>query len=307
VIGRDRFRAAYRQACREVLAMITPERQEVLAAHNLGLHPDHTDLRTYLEASERRYVRIVERFDALSGSRSPTCLDVGGFLGALPLALRRCGLQVTLVEEYGYYHGAFDELRDFLNGEGVDIWAADFTEPLQPPPDRQYSLVTNLAMLEHLPSSPKPLLENLRTMIEPRGLLFVDVPNIAFWPNRLHLLRGKSIHQPFELMYDSAAPFLGHHREYTREELAKALSLSGFRVLSIEAFNYSPRLRGLRGYRLLMTFFTEVLPSLLTPGNRELLMATAAPATGSGEATEPPEPSAAQGRARARSAHADAG
>jgi 2-polyprenyl-3-methyl-5-hydroxy-6-metoxy-1,4-benzoquinol methylase len=260
-----------------VLAFVTPERQEVLAAHNLGLHPDHIDLGTYLEASERRYLRIVARFDALSGSPSPACLDVGGFLGALPLALRRCGLEVTLVEEYDYYHGAFDELRDFLSGEGVEIWAADFTEPLEQPPDRRYSLVTNLAMLEHLPSSPKPLLENLRAMVESGGLLCVDVPNIAFWPNRLRLLRGKSIHQPFDFLYHSAPPWLGHHREYTRDELAEALSLSGFRVVSIEAFNYSPKLHGLRGYPLVMTFLTEVLPSLLIPGAREVLLATAVP------------------------------
>jgi 2-polyprenyl-3-methyl-5-hydroxy-6-metoxy-1,4-benzoquinol methylase len=288
VIGIGRFRDAYRSAVVEVMRFVTPERQEVLARHNRGLHPDHTDLRTYLDASERRYARIVKQFDTLRPTATGvSALDVGGFLGALPLALTRCGLDVTLVEEYGYYHGAFDELRDFLVAEGVQVWAQDFTSPVADAPPHTYQLVMNLAMLEHLPSSPMPLLRNLRTMTDPDGLLFVDVPNIAYWPNRLRLLRGKSIHQPLEFVYDSEPPFLGHHREYTRNELVMVLSRSGFSVVTTEAFNYTPKLRGLRTYDRVMALVVDVLPSLLTSGMREVLLAVATPDSTNGQLTAP--------------------
>ena len=68
-----------------------------------------------------RYVRIVER--------SPCATPYTGRAVSarrwrlprrVPLALVRCGVEVTLVEEYDYYYGAFDELQVvFLEGEGV--------------------------------------------------------------------------------------------------------------------------------------------------------------------------------------------
>jgi Methyltransferase domain len=279
VIGADRFRAAYRRAVEDVSAFLTPERQQVLAAHNLALHPDHFDLRAYLRASERRYTRIVEQFDQRRPhSDGAAALDVGGFAGALPLALKRCGLDVTLVEEYGYYQGAFDELRDFLLSEGLAIWAEDFTAPLGEPPTRTYQLVMNLAMLEHLPSSPKPLLDNLRTVTDPSGLLFVDVPNIAYWPNRLKLLRGRSIHAPMELLYDSAPPYLGHHREYTRDDLATVLHRGGFRLLTVQCFNYTSLMGGQRVRDAMLPWLVNALVTRLSPTSREVLLAVAEPA-----------------------------
>src|SRR5262249_32170004 len=155
---------AYRQAVRDVMPFVTPERQEVLAKHNLGLHPDFSDLRVYLEASEERYARLIGHVNERLPGRSAdalSALDVGGFLGALPLALARCGVEVTLVEEYDYYYGAFDELKAYLLDAGVGVWAADFTQPLAGVAERRYTLVTNMAMLEHLPSSPRVLLENV--------------------------------------------------------------------------------------------------------------------------------------------------
>jgi 2-polyprenyl-3-methyl-5-hydroxy-6-metoxy-1,4-benzoquinol methylase len=240
-----RFNDAYQDAVADVMAFVTRERQEVIAHHNLGLHPDRTNLETYLLLSTRRYVHAIELLNRHSTvSFDELCmLDVGGFLGAFPLALVRLGIPVTLVEEYSYYGDALNELKEFLEEAEITIWAVDFTIPLASDPVEQFTFVTNMAMLEHLPSSPKTVLENLRRVTKSNGHLILEVPNLAYWPNRLRLLRGRSIHQAFNSYYATAPPFLGHHREYTQPELYDALRWSSFAIDEMLTFNYSLRLR----------------------------------------------------------------
>lgn len=108
---------------------ITRERQEVIAIHCLCLHPDRHDLRTYLTASIHRYANVIGLLNRHS-TISPDelrILEVGGFLGAFPLALARLGVPVALVEEYDYYGGALDGLKTFLENESISILSADFT------------------------------------------------------------------------------------------------------------------------------------------------------------------------------------
>jgi 2-polyprenyl-3-methyl-5-hydroxy-6-metoxy-1,4-benzoquinol methylase len=278
-IDREAFRAAYRQATREIEPFLSRDRLAVIARHNLGLHPDRFDIRSYLRASERRYVLAVDQFNQYGdvSASETSALDVGGFLGAFPLALSRVGVQVTLVEEYDYYYGAFDDLKAFLESQDVEVWAADFTKPLAEASTRRFTFVTNMAMLEHLPSSPKQLMDNLRACVQDQGIVIVEVPNIAYWPTRLRALRGQSVHQSYDLYYGSEPPFMGHHREYTAAELRDLLGWSGFTIEAINGHNYSLTLRegGLRGR--LYVFVMYMWLTLLFPGCREVLTATARP------------------------------
>lgn len=279
-IDREQFRAAYRRAVGEIAPFLTRESQSVIARHNLGLHPDRYDMLAYLRASERRYLLVVDRFNehcAASGEQD-SALDVGGFLGAFPLALSRVGIRVTLVEEYGYYHGAFDDLKAFLQAQGIEIWPADFTQPLSDTPRRQFTLVTNMAMLEHLPSSPRQLMRNVRESVIEGGTMIVEVPNVAYWPNRLRALRGDTPHQAYDLYYASEPPFMGHHREYTVAELHDLMRWSGFSIRSTDLHNYSLSLREGRWRDRLYVFAMYVWPTLVFRNCREVIMVTASPA-----------------------------
>jgi SAM-dependent methyltransferase len=278
-IDAARFRLAYRRAVEEIAPFLTPDRQAVIARHNLGLHPERYDMHAYLRASEQRYALAVQRFNEHGGGcqGETTALDVGGFLGAFPLALTRVGVKVTLVEEYGYYHGAFDDLKSYLEREGIEVWAADFTQPLPDQTRRAFSLVTNMAMLEHLPSSPKQLMENIHRSTAPDGTLIVEVPNIGYWPNRLRVLRGESIHQPYELYYQSDPPFMGHHREYTVQELTDLLSWSGFDIQSVDLHNYSLSLKEGTWRERLYVLVVYLWPALLFERCREVIMVSAHP------------------------------
>ena len=270
----SRLREEYPRAVRDVTRFVTPERQEVIARH-----PSRTNLTRYLEASERRYVRAAELFNQHSWSeeRPLRALDVGGFLGAYPLTLRRLGLSVTLAEVYGYYGGALDDLSEFLVSEGVEVWDVDFTEPLEESGLPRFAMVTNMAMLEHLANSPEQLMRNLRSVTDRDGALVIETPNIAYWPKRWGLLRGRTPHPPLEVVYGSETPFLGHHREYTVAELTDLLSWTGFSCRSVDCFNYSLSLRNGTWFDRVYTLLVYLWPTLLSRNCRELIIALAVP------------------------------
>jgi SAM-dependent methyltransferase len=269
------FQVTYRSSVADVMRFVTREKQLVIATHDQTLHPDRHNLLNYLEASEKRYSRVLELVNrhAKVGSAELTVLDTGGFLAAFPLALARLGIPTMIAEVYAYYHGAFDDLRSFLEGEGVGVWDLDLTHAQEGLPDRRFELVTNMAMIEHLPGSPKALMTNLRHLVRPGGKLILEVPNVGYWPKRWAALLGRSVHQPLDAVYESEPPFVGHHREYTEQELRDVLEWSGFLPDEITAFNYSidferGLVASLRQARIWPTIFR---------GCREVLMACASP------------------------------
>jgi 2-polyprenyl-3-methyl-5-hydroxy-6-metoxy-1,4-benzoquinol methylase len=263
------FRVNYRLAVEEVLALIKPNAQSVIARHNPGWAPGNSDLAAYLWASERRYVAALAlHLRTIGAAGAPaSVLDVGGFLGAFPLALARLDVRVTLSERYDYYYGAFDPIRDLLINAGVTVWDADFSQPLHEPPPEDYALVTNMAMLEHIAHSPKPLMDNLRNCVAPGGQLILEVPNVAYWPTRLRALGGGSVLPPLADVYGAKEPFTGHHREYTAAELEDLLAWSGFRLRELVTHNYTTPGRRTR----------FDLPRRRLRGARELLLAAAEP------------------------------
>ncbi len=237
------FGAVYREAVRDIAPFLTPDRLEVIARHNPGWRPEHFDAVAYLETSEARYTAALAVFERNGGQavgEELRVLDVGGFMGPLPLALVRLGARVTLSEHYDYYDGAFDELRDYLIGQGVEVWDLDLSEALDSQPDDRFDLVLAMAILEHLPSSPRPLLLNARGLLAEAGRLVVDVPNIAYWPKRVGLLRGISPLPAMADVYHAEAPFTGHHHEYTLAELTQVLTWSGLAVEEVVTLNYTP-------------------------------------------------------------------
>ena len=273
------FRETYHGAVADVMSFITHAGQEAISRHELSLHPDRYDLRHYLLASTRRYINAIELLNqhATMSFNDLRHLDVGGFLGAFPLALARLGIPVTLVEEYDYYDGALDGLKTFLENESIIIWPADFTKHLEGVIPQQFTFVTNMAMIEHLPSSPKILLDNLRNVIAESGKLILEAPNIAYWPKRLELFRGRTIHSSIGIYYASEPPFLGHHREYTEQEMRDVLQWSGFEVDDMLTFNYSLDIRDGRPIDRLYTLIAYWWAISLFRSCREILMACASP------------------------------
>jgi len=235
----DAFRDLYRSCAREVLSFLSPEMQAEIAAHNAGWSAGKTDFPAYLEASWIRYYRIYLHLAASPMLRS-VC-DVGGFWGAFPIVLRELGYDVTMTETLEFYSDTFNGLFDHIRSRGVRIADHDpFDEDA--PPLGSFDLVTVMAVLEHYPHSLATFMENMRGMLSRAGMLYLEVPNVAFLNKRVGLLLGRTPLPPAGEIFASRVPFIGHHHEFTLRELRELADLSGFAVANEEAFNYSPGL-----------------------------------------------------------------
>jgi SAM-dependent methyltransferase len=144
-----------------------------------------------------------------------------------------------MTEAKTYYSRAFDPLFSFIEQQDVEI--LDY-EPFSPDADlsRTFDGVTAMAVLEHFPHSPRLFMDNVRSLVETGGVVYLEVPNIAFWPKRLRfLLHGSSPLTPLEEIYDSEIPFIGHHHEYTLGELRALTRLSCLEIVEEQQYNYS--------------------------------------------------------------------
>ncbi len=239
----EEFKREYNNAVEDILEFFDDNALDTIGRHNVAWKAGRFDLRGYLSASAARYEYAYNAAKAYKGNGVLKHLDVGGFFGAFPVTLRRLGHDVTIVEKYSYYYGAFDELKSFIEGEGVTIVNADYIADMATGIE-SFDIVYCLAVLEHLSSSPATLMGNIKKSMNVNGITIIDVPNIAYWPNRLKLLKGETIHPPLQDVYESAVPFVGHHREYTMQDLERLLDLAGFVSLYSTYFNYTPWPKG---------------------------------------------------------------
>ena len=149
-------------------------------------------------------------------------LDVGGAEGFFLERLARevpGGAMCELVEPSTKYAEA---TRAVLPGAGIPECMLE-----EAPLDRgAFDLVTLRHVMEHV-QSPREALRIIRRVLKPTGVLHLELPNVANWT-------------------PSVSPMLHHeHLNYfTRDTMAYALALEGFRPLSLEAWDDNPELSG---------------------------------------------------------------
>jgi hypothetical protein len=231
----EAFGKLYDERLKQVYAYWNPQMQDEIGAHCAGWRTDRFDFGTYLSRSVHRFHRA---YHALAESGCRTVCDVGGMWGLLPLVLRDLGYDVCMTEARSYYTESFDPLFSFIEAQGVEILDYDpFAEDARL--DRTFDGVLALAILEHYPHSLKGFMSNVMRLMPGDGMLYIEVPNIAFWPKRLAFLRGASPLTPIEEIYESEIPFIGHHHEFTMGELRVLTRRSGLEIIAEDYYNYS--------------------------------------------------------------------
>jgi SAM-dependent methyltransferase len=237
MIPRAQFEEVYQAGVGEVMARM-PNDWSAFARHNIGWRKGHFDAEGYLRVSVERYWRA---YGILCRSGAQRVLDVGGFLAAFPLALQRIGMTVAIAERYDYYGTSMDAIAAHLRDHGVEVIDMDFTDPAADvaPLEGRFDAVTCMAVAEHLPHSPRILMDNLRVALRTGGALAFEVPNIVFWPKRYaFFVRGETVLAPIAEVYRSAIPFTGHHREYTFADARYVVREAGFEIVDEQGFNY---------------------------------------------------------------------
>src|SRR5579863_3382804 len=171
---------------------------------------------------------------------SPALLDIGAQIGSLVIYAARLGMRSSAVDLPDF----FEKFAQASLKCGVDYRPCDITTSALPFADDSFDYVSYLDVIEHHPHSPKRVLEEIRRVLKPGGCVIISTPNQASIYNRITLLMGRSVSDPFDYFFESTAqmtPYPGHHREYVRPELQSALAASGFRVLDCQVIDEDVR------------------------------------------------------------------
>lgn len=231
-----RFTQVYLQTLKDMAPLWTEPMQTEVARHNTGWAPGSTDYASYLRCS---LVRYSHAFEAIQSIGATSVCDVGGFLGVFPVTLSRLGFDVSMTESPRYYSNAFDAAFAQIGDEGVFIIDVDLFAEAVVGGSYDFDVVTLMAVLEHYPHSLKTAMNNVANLLSPHGQLYVETPNIAYWPKRWRMLFGHSPLVSASDIFDSAVPFIGHHHEFTHDELESLLLKAGFVPQRQWLYNYS--------------------------------------------------------------------
>ncbi|MCX6816331.1 MAG: class I SAM-dependent methyltransferase [Candidatus Beckwithbacteria bacterium] len=76
-------------------------------------------------------------------------------------------------------------------------------------PHRPFDVVFASAILEHLPD-PETTLQLIKSVLKPKGILIITLPNVAHWRQRLKLLRGHWDYEDYGLLDQTHLRFFNY-------------------------------------------------------------------------------------------------
>ncbi|MCA0319479.1 MAG: class I SAM-dependent methyltransferase [Proteobacteria bacterium] len=225
------------RASEEIVVLNAASELDGLARRSPSLRGN--DWSGYIRLSELRFVRAA----ALLERRLPPggrVLEFGSYFGGLSLMLARAGREVTAVDAYGEYSPALDRHVALMRAEGIDV--VDFDRigydlaGLEP---ASFDAVCCMSVIEHVPHTPRLLLEAIDRVLKPGGTLVLDTPNLAYEYKRWDLASGRTVFAPLAEQYETDVPFAGHHREYTPGEVRWMMERIGYEAIELDTFCYS--------------------------------------------------------------------
>jgi SAM-dependent methyltransferase len=233
----------FADAAGALIADATDELIEALRDFSLDVFTDHLgphvgyDLAGYLRQTRIRVIAAVRELRRRGVSRG-RILDVGSLYGVFALPLQRLGYQVTVVDRYREYSG-LETVVERLEAAGATVVSTARSDEVSILNSlSEYDVVISMAVIEHIPHTPRLFLEGLRRHVRKGGLLILDTPNLVKYWNRVGLSRGRSMFMDLKSQYYSQVPFEGHHREYTGEEvrwMLEQIGCSDIRVQYLES------------------------------------------------------------------------
>ena len=197
------------------------------------------DWSSYLHCSQCRIVRFQRalRDHVPAGGR---VLDLGSYFGNIALASRAFGFEVDAIDSYRDYGAALAPFVALQRDSGIGVF--DFSDVADISAIRgsgAYDAVICAGVIEHIPHTPRLLLDGIRRAVRVGGVLILDTPNLGYLYKRRALLEGESVFAPIAQQFYTELPFEGHHREYTIGEVEWMLNAAGFDRIALDTFNYS--------------------------------------------------------------------
>ena len=143
------------------------------------------------------------------------------------------------LNSYNNYAPALRREREYLVRSGIEVLDSSGSPALLDDIDKTFDAILFLGVIEHIPHTPKYILQYICSHLAEGGVLILDTPNLGYIYRREALLRGESVFLDIKRQFHTELPFQGHHREYTRDEVIWMLNEVGLSVLETELFNYS--------------------------------------------------------------------
>lgn len=227
---------ACRQATAEVLELLRPGGYENLARHSPGLNGFAWE--SYISLSILRLARVAK---ALKANVRPSgkVLDFGSYFGNAALLAKKLGFEVSALDCYDNYAPALKREREHLIRSGIQVLDSSRSPALLDDLKETFDAILLLGVIEHIPHTPKYLLQHICMHLAQGGLLVLDTPNLGYIYRREAMMRGESVFPNIKHQFHTELPFEGHHREYTRDEVIWMLNELGLSVVETELFNYS--------------------------------------------------------------------
>jgi SAM-dependent methyltransferase len=237
MLWRGAMDAVVLRSAKDIIRLLDTFQPQAVEPH-VALLPDES-MRLYLLMNVVRVVRLVESLRR-RGVENGTVLEVGAWFGSFALSLRRLGYEVVACDRYESYGDAFAGHVALMEKNGVQIVSTRREDELEQIASLgQFDVVLAGAVIEHVPHTPRFLLETLYGAVRPGGLLLLDTPNVARYWNRRALERGETIFQPLEDQFVCEPPWEGHHREYTAAEFEWMLQRVGCEDVEVEFVDYN--------------------------------------------------------------------
>ena len=222
-----------------IVALENLTHEEIFNRHYGPVERGAYNMPAYLRCTRIRLLHLFESLCRMD-MRNGTVLEVGSLYGSFSLILQRLGFQVTAVDRYESYGAGFTGAVALMRDAGVHVVSTtreaeeDVIASLP-----QFDCVISMAVVEHIPHTPRLFLEQLFRRVKPGGILALDTPNLVRYWNRVNLAAGKSIFMDIKSQYHADLPYEGHHREYTGPELRWMLEQVGCKDVKVTHFDYN--------------------------------------------------------------------
>lgn len=209
-----------------------------LAKHSPGLAGYPWD--QYVGLSVVRLMHTGKMLDRVAPPGGRRLLDFGSYFGNFSLFAHRLGYDVDAADNYSGYGNAFAGCITALEQAGINVIDLGTDErDLEALENETYDVILCMGVIEHIPHTPRILLESLHRTLKLGGSLIVETPNIAYLYKRERLSAGQSVFPPIEQQFGVEPPFEGHQREYTAGEVRWMLEQIGHDVTDLDLFNFS--------------------------------------------------------------------
>jgi SAM-dependent methyltransferase len=177
----------------------------------------------YYRRYRSRYKECAQRFAALAPSPPVDVLDVGG--GQLALMCTKLWGDHGVVADLPGRH------LSYMAGHGVEAIHWNLLKG-EPPFSAKFDFVFFSEVIEHLPIPGYIVLERLRKVLRPGGVIICTTPNLYRLRNLVFMVLGRPVFDYFQ--YPDAEVALSHVLEYSRDHLDWQFKKAGFKQRRVE-------------------------------------------------------------------------